>query len=184
VAELFSVSYETMLMMLGQFYSFGPESPAQREQLRQAAREMMSAVIRPLGEVLTQLPAGPEHPGLAAGPGFELYGDVHVSPHAENAWRVVTERLIDHSGAGLTLAEDPDAHPRLRLCAENLRRIGDNLSRAAADGFAGPPVPRPSAPHLSALSSPSGPAASARFPDAPRAATARYGTAAALEADA
>jgi hypothetical protein len=138
VAELFSVSYETTLMMLSQFYAFGPETPVQREALRQATREIMSTVIRPLGEVLTRLPMGPDYPKLNAGPAFELYGDIHVSTHAENAWYVISERLGQHAAAGLALAAKRGAHPRLRLCAENLARLGTSLARAAASGFTSP----------------------------------------------
>ncbi len=176
VAEWFSVSYETTLMMLGQFYSFGPETPAQREELRQAAREMMSGVVRPLAEVLTQLPMGGDHPGLNAGPGFELYGDVHVSPHPENAWYVILERLAVESEQGLTLAMEPDAHPRIQLCAENLGRIGDNLTRAIEGGF-----PTGPSPGLARKASLVRPATDGRLQRPTRTATARYGTAARTE---
>jgi hypothetical protein len=171
VAELFSVSYETTLMMLSQFYAFGPETPVQREALRQATREIMSTVIRPLGEVLTRLPMGRDHPKLNAGPAFELYGDIHVSTHAENAWYVISERLGQHAAAGLALAAKRGAHPRLRLCAENLARLGTNLAQAAASGFTSPSpaLARKAAAvrqDSSALTRP------------PRVATARYGSAA------
>jgi hypothetical protein len=170
VAELFSVSYETTLMMLSQFYAFGPETPVQREALRQAIREIMSTVIRPLGEIVTRLPMGPEYPGLTAGPAFELYGDIHVSPHAENAWYVISERLGQHAAAGLELAAKRNAHPRLRLCAENLARLGANLAQAAATGFSAPSLALTRT--LAAVSDESGALTH------PTRATARYGSAA------
>jgi hypothetical protein len=140
ISELFSVTYETTLLMLTQFYSFGPESSEQRLALRQAAREMMSAVIRPLAEVLTLLPMGPDQPGLTAGPGFELYGDVQVSPHAANAWFVIVERLRREGTQCLALTGDDGPLRRLRLCGENLIRIAMNLQGEASAGFHQPTV--------------------------------------------
>jgi hypothetical protein len=167
------VAYETSLMMLEQFYSFGSETPDQREQLRQATREMMSGVARPLAEVLTLLPMGGGFPGRTAGPGFELYGTVQVPPHTENAWFVLSERLARHGRQGLELAAVSGAPPRLRLCAENMARIGDNLARAGAAGFtvASPALARRS------LAATAGSAPAGRTRPA-RTATARYGTAA------
>jgi len=173
IAELFAVAYETTLMMLGQFYSFGAETPGQREQLRQATREMMSGVIRPLAEVLTRLPMGEHLPGHTAGPGFEVYGTEQISPHTENAWFVISERLARHGRQGLELAEVSDAPPRLRLCAENSARVGDNLTRAAASGFT---TPSPALARRTLLAA-AEPASEGRIHPS-RTATARYGTAA------
>ena len=135
LSELFSVTYETTLLMLTQFYSFGPETSDQRMALRQAAREMMSGVIRPLGEVLTLLPMGESQPGLNAGPGFEIYGDIQVSPHTENAWLVITERLHREGSQCLDLSQAQGPRMRLRLCGENLLRLAATLEQVAAAGF-------------------------------------------------
>jgi hypothetical protein len=40
--------------------------------LGETAVGMMLQVIRPLGELLTRLPVGPQAPGVTAGPGFML----------------------------------------------------------------------------------------------------------------
>jgi len=129
VAELLNVSYETTLLMLQQFYAFGSETPEQREALRQATREMMSGVIRPVGEVLTLLPLDTKD-GPTAGPCFELYGDIAVSPHTENAWTIIIERLRRHGQEGLSIA-NVGPRGRVRLAAENLITLGDNLERVA-----------------------------------------------------
>jgi CDGSH-type Zn-finger protein/truncated hemoglobin YjbI len=50
--------------------------------------------IKPLGDLVTTLPAGPEYPGRTAGPSFELfYESDYVLPHREAAWLLLTERL-------------------------------------------------------------------------------------------
>jgi hypothetical protein len=57
VAELFNDIYSSMLLMLIQYYGYGGESAPQRAMLRDSCRRMMSAVVRPLAEVLTEMPA-------------------------------------------------------------------------------------------------------------------------------
>lgn len=45
---------------------------------------------------LTQLPFGPTHPGMTAGPTFELfYQSGYLLPHREAAWALMAERLRD-----------------------------------------------------------------------------------------
>jgi hypothetical protein len=54
----------------------------------------MVGVLRPLGNLITSLPVGPEHPGLTAGPSFELfYENDYLMPHREAAWALLEERL-------------------------------------------------------------------------------------------
>jgi hypothetical protein len=56
----------------------------------------MFRVIKPLGSVATTLPIGPEHPGVNAGPGFELFYQVdYLLPHKHAAWILMEERLRD-----------------------------------------------------------------------------------------
>jgi hypothetical protein len=130
VAELFNASYETTLLMLQQFYSFGSETDIQREDWRQATREMMSCVIRPVGEVLTQMPLSPIS-RIGAGAPFEVYGEIEVSPHTANAWTIICERLNDYGERGLKLFAERSLSPRLKLACENLCTISSNLRRSA-----------------------------------------------------
>ena len=56
----------------------------------------MFEVVKPLGDLVTTLPAGPEYPGRTAGPSFELfYESDYVLPHREAAWILLTERIRD-----------------------------------------------------------------------------------------
>ena len=58
----------------------------------------MAPVVKPLGEALMLLPAGPEYPGRTAGQPFSLARHVALSLDPVIARRLVVERLADHRG--------------------------------------------------------------------------------------
>jgi CDGSH-type Zn-finger protein len=94
VADLFNVTYETMLLMLLRFFAHTEESEAELERLSRATLRIMTTVIRPLGEALTKMPVGgPKHAGMTAGPGFGYNRDVSLLPHKKSAWIFFGERL-------------------------------------------------------------------------------------------
>ena len=132
VADLFNAVYATTLLMLVQFYDFGGESPAQRAGLQASARQAMSAVVRPVAEILTALPIAA---GSAenAGPGFELHTDVQVPSHQASRWIVLVERLGDAAATAARLAEGgPEPLTRLSFIARNLELLTANVQRLAA----------------------------------------------------
>ena len=54
----------------------------------------MVGVLKPLGDLITTQPVGPEHPGHTAGPSFELfYENDYLMPHREAAWALLEERV-------------------------------------------------------------------------------------------
>jgi hypothetical protein len=54
----------------------------------------MVGALKPLGDLITTLPVGPEHPGMTAGASFELfYENDYLVPHREAAWPLLEERL-------------------------------------------------------------------------------------------
>jgi hypothetical protein len=116
--------------MLIQFYSYGEETDVQRATVQEAIRTSMSMVIRPVAEILTEMPVG-DDPALCAGPWFELDTDLRLSPQTQNRWTVLIERLKEASGMARGLS--PDA-PRLRFISDNLALISGNLAAAAASG--------------------------------------------------
>jgi CDGSH-type Zn-finger protein/truncated hemoglobin YjbI len=94
VMDLFNVSYEILLLMLQRFFASAEETPAQLKTLSDGTLALMFGAIKPLGDLVTTLPAGPEYPGRTAGPSFELfYESDYVLPHREAAWLLLTERL-------------------------------------------------------------------------------------------
>jgi hypothetical protein len=93
IAELFNGVYATVLQLLLQYFSHGGESPAQRAALKAAAGRLMSVAIRPIAEVLTTSPFAAANDPRRAGPPFELYADVSLSPFPDARWTMLLERL-------------------------------------------------------------------------------------------
>jgi CDGSH-type Zn-finger protein/truncated hemoglobin YjbI len=94
VMDLFNVSYEVLLLMLQRFFAHTEETDAQLKALADATVNLMFQAIKPIGDLVTTLPAGPDYPARTAGPSFELfYESDTVLPHREAAWILLTERL-------------------------------------------------------------------------------------------
>jgi hypothetical protein len=92
--DLFNVGYEVLLQMLHRYFAHTEETDAQLATLSRAAIALMVRVLKPLGDLITTLPLGPEQPGMTAGPSFELfYENDYLMPHREAAWALLEERL-------------------------------------------------------------------------------------------
>lgn len=125
--ELFNAAYATVLLMLMQYYSYGGETPSQRVALQAALRQMMSGCIRPVAEVLTELPIA-DGSSLTAGPPFELYSDLRLSTQLDNRWVILLERLdiVNHA-----LSDQAAAHPRFAFVSVNIRLIASAIRAVA-----------------------------------------------------
>ena len=92
---------------------------------------MMTTVMRPLGEVLTLLPAGAGH---TAGPAFRFTRNITLIPHRDAAWTVIQGALDALTATAEELSEDqgyPDeVRNRLNLMHENLARIAIDFGLA------------------------------------------------------
>jgi CDGSH-type Zn-finger protein/truncated hemoglobin YjbI len=94
VTDLFNVGYEILLQIFERFFAHTEETDAQLQTLADATVTLMLRVIKPLGDLITTLPVGHEHPGTTAGPSFELfYESDYLMPHREAAWALLAERL-------------------------------------------------------------------------------------------
>ena len=94
VMDLFNVAYEILLQIFERFFAHTDETDAQLKALADATMALMFQVIKPLGDLITTLPAGPSYPGVSAGPSFELfYESDYLLPHRDAAWALLTERL-------------------------------------------------------------------------------------------
>jgi Ferritin-like len=94
VMDLFNVSYEALLLMLQRFFAHTEETDVQLKALADATVALMFRAVKPLGDLVTTLPAGPDYPARTAGPSFELFYESDcVLPHREAAWILLTERL-------------------------------------------------------------------------------------------
>jgi CDGSH-type Zn-finger protein/truncated hemoglobin YjbI len=109
VMDLFNVCYEILLLMLQRFFAHTEETDAQLQVLADGTYALMAQALKPLGDIITGLPAGPQYPGQTAGPSFELfYESDYVLPHREAAWVLLAERIeqaaafCEPPGAGVT----------------------------------------------------------------------------------
>jgi hypothetical protein len=119
VSDLFNGCYEALLEALLRFFVHEGEDAAEMTTLADAAVSAMATVIAPLGRLLTQLPVGPEAPGKAAGPTFDIFRRSYLLPHREVARAILRERLLglaDGSAEiGRRFAADAEAAARATL---------------------------------------------------------------------
>ena len=134
--DLFNVTYEILLQLLERYFAHTEETDAQLGTLANAAITLMVGVLRPLGDLITTLPVGPEHPGRTAGPSFELfYEDDDLLPHRESAWVLLEERVRDASTfcASVTKSSPERVASALGPVQRALDGAADSLARHFAD---------------------------------------------------
>jgi hypothetical protein len=128
VAELFNGAYGSVLLMLEQFFGSSSETPEQRAVLRASTSQMMSVAIRPLAEVLTELPAASPGSPATAGAPFEIYDRESASPFPSARWTILLERLQGVIDDALPLG---DELPRVGAVGDTVRFLRRNLAVVA-----------------------------------------------------
>ena len=149
VADLFNSTYDTMLLMLARFFAHMDETEDELRLMSRGTLRIMASVLRPLGEALALMPAGPEYPGKTAGPGFGYNRDIHLLAHKTSAWVFVLERIADLVERTSAIGARPEAPPQVQEAAAALQSIGDHLVQFVPRQFASkmdfhsiePPVP-------------------------------------------
>jgi CDGSH-type Zn-finger protein/truncated hemoglobin YjbI len=131
VMDLFNVCYEILLLMLQRFFAHTEETDAQLQVLADGTYALMVRALKPLGDIITRLPAGPEYPGQTAGPSFELfYESDYVLPHREAAWVLMAERIevaaafCEPPGAGAA----PEVSQKLAEVRDSLAAVARSLA--------------------------------------------------------
>jgi hypothetical protein len=133
VAVLFNRCYELMLVLLLYLYGSRGRYPQRSLEFTNAIFfPLMTMFVRPLAEILTQLPAFADRPGNA-GPGFELPGEIVVFPGYRNLWNSIDNRFrtIANDFEKLNILHRPHHHPP--AIVERLRYIGENMRRLSMD---------------------------------------------------
>jgi rubrerythrin len=127
MSALFDRCYALTLLLLIRFFGQSDETSEELTGLQRVVFfPMMTTVIRPLGEMLTQLPA---HPASAemAGPSFDPGRRVEFLPHRDAAFRILLNELQAAAATAQELAASPDypvdMQVRLTLMYENLMRM-------------------------------------------------------------
>jgi hypothetical protein len=137
--NLFDAAYEIMLMLLIRIFSHIDETAEEVLALERIAFfPMMTMVIRPLGEVLTQLPTAEPDVGSTAGPNFKVARDLTLLPHKQPAWIYLHERLqelaedcqnVNHQISTLPAELKNRISPRLLQLQTNLEILAVNVYR-------------------------------------------------------
>ncbi len=150
VTDLFNVGYEILLQTFERFFAHTEETDAQLMVLADATISLMFQVIKPLGDLITTLPAGPDYPGQTAGPSFELfYESDYLMPHREAAWSLLTERLDQAAW----LCDEIQAGPGTTVAAQ-LAPVADALTSIAGTLAAHLPAASPQARRAAAAMPP------------------------------
>ena len=134
--DLFNVAYEVLLQMLHRYFAHTEETDAQLATLARGAIGLMVRVLKPLGDTITTLPVGPEHPGMTAGASFELfYENDYLVPHREPAWALLEERLRDAVSFCELIQKSGDQRvaPELENVRTALIGIADSLAAHFGD---------------------------------------------------
>jgi len=127
LAELFNSAYAIMLVMLLRFFAHGEESEDEFRLLARGTLRIMASVLRPLGEALAILPAGPEYPGKNAGPSFGYSRNVHLLAHRESAWIYIVERLYDLAVRITRLGHESGLPVQVQEAAAALESVAEHL---------------------------------------------------------
>jgi hypothetical protein len=114
VVEIFAAVYEIMLQVLARYFAHTDEDEEQLYVLKSAFLNLMPFVLSPIGNAVTQLPAGDGFAGKNAGPSFEVFSDVALLPHKTSAWAYYRERLDEIAAACASVASDPRASQPLK----------------------------------------------------------------------
>jgi CDGSH-type Zn-finger protein/truncated hemoglobin YjbI len=135
-ADLLNVGYEILLLTLERFFAHTEESEPELRTLAGATLQLMLQMIRPLGQLISTLPVGPEYPDQTAGASFELFyeGD-YLMPHREAAWILLEERLRETVAFCSQIQSDAGGEIATRIApiAAAVTDIADSLAQHIAE---------------------------------------------------
>jgi hypothetical protein len=137
VSELFDLGYSVMVQLLIRMFAHTDESAQDVVALESIAFfPLMTTVIRPLSEILTQLPAFTPETPERAGPSYTFPKRLELLPHRKAAWRNLAMQLaLLEARAGVVAVDTriPQAlRSRLTLVAEQTARVRRTFQDAMA----------------------------------------------------
>ena len=133
LTELFNASYGVMLLLLQHYFSLAPKTEPEairRRELQRAAQRIMSVAVRPLAEEVTLAPLDDPGDPLRAGPSFEIYSDVSLSPYPDARWEILIERL----DAVISACAEFAGRPRVTAIGETLKIMRRDLTDVMPGG--------------------------------------------------
>ena len=127
VADLFDDIYALMLRILQFVFSSPGQSPTSRRALSRFAIGIMPMVVKPLGDLLTIMPAGRLYTGQTAGPSFSMFRHVPLPPDERLAHLLIKERYEELCIRSLVLSKVETASERIKSITLNMQRLKDYL---------------------------------------------------------
>jgi chromopyrrolic acid synthase len=91
VMQIFDECYFLMMQMMVQQFGWMPSGSLRRSKLMNAAIDVMSGMMRPLGELLMTMPSGKR--GKTAGPSFQITTPPRYIPIPKVAYQVISRRF-------------------------------------------------------------------------------------------
>lgn len=132
VMGLFDDAYSTMLLVLNRLFAHTDETEDDLAVLRSVAFfPLMTMAVRPLAELLTEMPAFPDDRESKAGASFNPSGRIAFLPHREAAWTVLEEELRGLAQRADTVSRMPGVPARLTYIARSF----DLIARRFAAGM-------------------------------------------------
>lgn len=128
VSELFDQLYSLMLRMLSFVFAADNKSVPIVASFAAGALRLMTTVLKPLGEGLTMMPAGPSYPGQNAGPTFGLTRHVTLPSEGAAAKQIALEEIGDVLHKMRELLATHAAEPVIERVQGNLDRVRDFLA--------------------------------------------------------
>jgi hypothetical protein len=117
VARALAAAYQATMLLLAAYYDLVESGSGDAPQVRRVATGLMSGVLRPLAEMLTELPVGAAAPGWSCGPEFAWDPGIALDPDP----RPALAAMLAGAGAALGALARDGGPPRAVLVAENLR---------------------------------------------------------------
>jgi hypothetical protein len=126
LAKLANRTYELLLLLLARLYGANDATAADRDMYRKYAFfPLMTIVVRPVGEILTELPAGDgKHCAVCT---FELDGPIRTYPE-RTAFHIQLGERLGHLATGFAeVAAMPGVPVRLGFVAKNVAYVRDRV---------------------------------------------------------
>jgi hypothetical protein len=122
VATLFDKIYSLMLRLLQYVFQCGPLTAQAEGKLSNISIQLMTRVLKPIGEALTLLPATNTRDGKNCGPAFGLYRHVSFPADFTLSKIIIVELLTEITNTGKDLANHINAPVPLK---EGIEKMDD-----------------------------------------------------------
>ena len=124
-----------MMNMLIRFFAHTDETQEELDLLKYGAFfPLMTMVIRPVGELLTEMPAyAGKEDGPRAGASFEINTALEFLPHKQAAWTMFHERLVYISTKMKALSKKDGVPDRLGYVGESIDLVAQKIKLKLVD---------------------------------------------------